>query len=137
MDLRDTLRRITLYVLGASALLTVVAFVTLGLHTGIGAAVGAVLGSLNWMAMRWVGKRLVIANDRGRLVWGGLLAVKMLAMLLVAWAVLATGVVDPIGFTIGLSGLVLGILASGFHAALFDGGASPIDPEAADMAEES
>lgn len=133
MDLRDTLRLITLYVLGASALLTVVTFVALGLTSGFGAAVGGVLGSANWMAMRWVGKKLVVANDRGRLVWGGLLAVKMLAMLVVAWAVLATGVVDPIGFTIGLSGLVLGILAGGFHTAA----ATPADPDATDMAEES
>jgi hypothetical protein len=117
MELQRTLRRITAYVVGSSVLLAAAAFLFGGTTMGLGAIVGAGLGTANWLAMRWVGGKLVVANDRGRLVWGGLLGFKMLAMLVIAWGVLATGVVDPAGFTIGLSGLVLGILAGGFHTA--------------------
>lgn len=117
MELRRTLRRITAYVVGSSVVLAAAAFLFGGITMGLGAIGGAALGIANWLAMRWVGGKLVVANDRGRLVWGGLLGFKMLVMLLVAWGVLATGVVDPAGFTIGLSGLVLGILAGGFHTA--------------------
>jgi hypothetical protein len=117
MDTRATFRRITLYVVAASALLTALSFALGGLTMGIAAAVGGALAVGNWMSMRWVGRRLVVANDKGRMVWGGLLAVKMLALMLIAWGILATGVVDPMGFTIGLGGLVLGILAGAFHTA--------------------
>lgn len=117
MPERSTLRRITFYVVGASVLLSAVAFLVGGVSMGFGAAVGGALAVANWIAMRWVGHRILIASDKGRLVYATLLAVKMAALLGVAWLILSTGKVDPTGFTIGLSGLVLGALAGAFHAA--------------------
>jgi hypothetical protein len=118
MPERHTLQRITLYVVGASVALTALAFILGGTRMGIGAVVGGTLGVLNWLAMRWVGERLLIANDKGRLVWGALLALKMAALLAITWTILSTGLVDPIGFTVGLSGLILGALAGAFHSAI-------------------
>ena len=118
-----TFRRITAYVVGASVALTLASLLFSGATTAIGAAVGGALAVANWFAMRFVGKRLLVANDKGRMVWGGLLGLKMLVLMIVAWAVLATGVVDPIGFSVGLGSLVLGILAGAFHAAAFQPGA--------------
>lgn len=131
---RHTLQRITLYVVGASVLLAALAFVAGGVAMGFGAVVGGTLAVLNWLAMRWVGQRLLIANDKGRLVWGTLLALKMALLLAITWMILSTGLVDPIGFTVGLSGLVLGALAGAFHAAASspasstDAGAPPTTP---------
>lgn len=117
MDTALTFRRITAYVAAASVVLTLAAFVIGGVTAAIGAAVGGALAIVNWFAMRFVGRRLIVANDKGRMVWGGLLGLKMLVLMIVAWGVLATGVVDPIGFSLGLGSLVLGILAGAFHVA--------------------
>jgi len=114
----NTMRRITGYVVGASALLVLVALVVGGLDMAIAALVGGIFSVSNWTAMRWVAQRLLVANDKGRAVWGTLLALKMGISLVVVWAILSTGSFDPIGFVIGLSGLVLGILAGTFHTAL-------------------
>lgn len=117
MDTALTFRRITLYVVGASVALTMASLLLGGATMAIGAAVGGALAVANWFAMRFVGRRLLLANDKGRMVWGSLLGLKMLVLMIVAWAVLATGVVDPMGFSVGLGSLVLGILAGAFHAA--------------------
>ena len=112
-----TLRRMTWYVAGAAALLAGLTFVFAGPWRGLGAAVGGAVAVANWLAMRWVGERLLRANDRGRMIWGTLLAVKMGATLGLIWLILATGWVDPMGFAVGMSGLVLGVLAGTFHLA--------------------
>jgi hypothetical protein len=114
---RRTLQRLTVYVLGASLVLTLIAFGIGGMDTGLGALVGAAFGSLNWIGMRWLAQRLMNANSSGRAVWGGLLVLKMALTLGVTWAILATGVVHPLGFAIGLSGLVLGLLLGAFRMA--------------------
>ncbi len=119
-----TMRRITGYVVGASALLALVALMLGGLDMAIAAVVGGAFSVANWSAMRWVANRILVANDKGRAVWGTLLALKMGISLFVVWAILSTGVIDPIGFVIGLSGLVLGILAGTFHTALSASGPS-------------
>lgn len=114
---RRTLQRITLYVVGASVALSAVMFAVGGVAMGTSALAGAAVAVANWLAMRWVGQRLLIANDKGRAVWGTLLAMKMAALLAIVWVILSTGLVDPTGFTVGLSGLVLGVLLGAFHSA--------------------
>ena len=114
----NTLRRITGYVIGASALLTAAALLLGGVSMGVGAAVGGVFAVVNWMAMGWLGKRLLVSNERGKALWGLLLAAKMGISMIVVWAILSTGAIDPIGFVIGLGGLVLGIVAGTFHSML-------------------
>jgi hypothetical protein len=112
---RRTLRRITLYIAGASALLTLATLAFGGVTMGLGAAVGGSVAVANWLAMPWVGERLVRANDKGRIIWSLLLVLKMAALLGIVALILSTGLVDPMGFTVGLSGLVLGALAGAFH----------------------
>jgi hypothetical protein len=104
-------------VVGASVFLTAVATAIGGLSMGIAAELGGALAVANWIAMRWVAHRILVANDKGRLVYATLLALKMGALLAITWVILSTGWVDPTGFTIGLSGLVLGVLAGAFHMA--------------------
>lgn len=117
MSQHHMLRRITAYVVGASVLLAAIAFALGGMHMGIGAMVGGGVAIANWFAMRWVAQRLLNASDQGKAIWGTLLALKMGALLAITWAILSTGVVDPTGFTIGLSGLVLGALGGALHTA--------------------
>ncbi|MCZ7681993.1 MAG: hypothetical protein M5U28_25645 [Sandaracinaceae bacterium] len=114
---RRTLSRITLYVAGTSALLALVMLAIGGVASGLGALAGGALAVANWLALRWVGLRILVASDKGRAVWSALLALKMGALLAIVWAILSTGLVDPTGFTVGLSGLVLGALLGAFHSA--------------------
>jgi hypothetical protein len=123
MDDRS-LKRITAYVIGTCAALSAVSLAAFGLGTGLGALAGGAIAVANWFAMRWVGRRLMVANDKGKAVWGALLALKMAALLGVIWAVLSTGVIDPTGFAIGLSGLPLGALLGALHTALSREGSS-------------
>ena len=134
MDARATFRRITVHVAAASGLLAAVALVVGGVASGLSALVGGGLAVANWLAMRWVGARLLVANERGRALLARLLAAKMAALLGVAALILSTGVVDATGFTVGLSGLVLGVLSGAFRTAL---GAEPGVTDGADPAEAS
>lgn len=119
------MRRITAYVVVASVLLSVVALTFGGFAMGIGAAVGGAFAVVNLLAMQWVGKRLLVASDKGKAIWGTLLAVKMFVAMFAVLAILSTGVIDPIGFTVGLSGLILGIVAGVLHGAVSSGPALP------------
>ncbi|MBZ0116517.1 MAG: hypothetical protein K8H88_05975 [Sandaracinaceae bacterium] len=117
MDAR-ALDRIARYVGLSGALLSAIAFLLGGAALGAGALVGAAMALANWQAVRWLGKQLLKANDKGKMIWGTLLAVKMTAVLVIVWLVLSTGWVDPVGFAIGMSALVVGALIGAFTSAL-------------------
>lgn len=128
---RRTLDLITRFVVIGSALLVSISFLVGGVDMGVGAVAGGTFATLNWMAMRWIGQRIVVANPRGRVVLGLLLAVKMFISLGVVAAILATRLIDPIGFVVGFSGLIVGIVAGVFLAAApaAPGAKSPSQPE--------
>ncbi|MGE0786471.1 MAG: hypothetical protein AB7S26_12445 [Sandaracinaceae bacterium] len=131
---RDTLNLISRFVLVGSALLIAFAFVLGGVQVGLGAIAGGVFAILDWTALRWLGERLMVANPRGRTLLGLLLAAKMALSLGAVAAILATRMVDPIGFVVGFSGLVVGIicgvfLSAGGGATAAAGGASEGEPD--------
>ena len=112
------LARMTAFVAVASLVLTALGWAFGGASIGFGALVGGVLAVANLYALRWLAERLLRADDRGKVLWSSVLAIKLAGVLGLAWAILATGMVNPIGFGLGLSGLVLGSLAGGFAAAM-------------------
>lgn len=114
------LDRVSRYVTGASLVLAGLAFVFGGLWVGFGALVGALFGCANWQAAQWLCRRLLRAHERGQMLWLSLLTFKMAAALGVVWAILSTGWVDVAGFAIGMSGLVVGLVAGAIHTALLD-----------------
>lgn len=120
---RDTLNLITRFVVIGSALLVAIAFLVGGPQMGVGAIAGGAFAVVNWLAMRWLGQRLMVANPRGRTFLGILLAAKMFVSLGVVALILATRLIDPIGFVIGFSGLIVGIVAGVFLAAAGAGSA--------------
>jgi uncharacterized membrane protein YbhN (UPF0104 family) len=108
---RKNLDLITRCVGIAAALLTALTFLVSGFDRGTGAIAGGAFSTLNWLAMRWLGRRLVLANPRGRALIGILLSVKMLVAMGVVALILASGLVDPLGFVAGFSALPAGIVA--------------------------
>lgn len=124
---RQTIERITKWVAGLSLPLIVVAFLLGGVEVAIGAAAGAALSVGNWMALRWMVHRILVASDRARAVLMLLLVVKM-GLVLVLSAVLLR-FVDAMGFTIGMGALVLGVLFGALQGHL-------LDPDTSDGASE-
>ena len=98
----------------AALVLTGLAFVLGGGSVGTGAAVGGIVAALDAWAITWLASRIVGgAGFIGRGFAAGLLGAKLVVLLAVCWALLARWGVDPIGFSVGLGALVLGMLYSG------------------------
>ena len=98
----------------AALVLTGLAFVLGGARVGVGAMVGGVVGILDAWAITWLASRIVsAAGFIGRGFAAGLLGAKLVVLLAVCWALLARWGVDPLGFSVGLGALVLGMLYSG------------------------
>ena len=98
----------------AALVLTGLAFVLGGAGIGVGAAVGGVVATLDAWAITWLASRIVNgAGFIGRGFAAGLLGAKLVVLLAVCWALLGRWGVDPLGFSVGLGALVLGMLYSG------------------------
>jgi hypothetical protein len=98
----------------AALLLTGLAFVLGGTVVGTGAAVGGIVAALDAWAITWLASRIVSgAGFIGRGFAAALLGAKLVILLAVCWALLARWGVDPLGFSVGLGALVLGMLYSG------------------------
>ena len=98
---------------------------------GIGAAVGGIVATLDAWAITWLASRIVNgAGFIGRGLAAGLLGAKLVVLLAVCWALLARWGVDPLGFSVGLGALVLGMLYSGAELSMREAQAAG-EPQAA------
>ncbi|MDH3818186.1 MAG: hypothetical protein OES21_06200 [Myxococcales bacterium] len=115
----------------AALALTGLAFVLGGVSIGIGAAVGGIVATLDAWAITWLASRIVNgAGFIGRGLAAGLLGAKLVVLLAVCWALLARWGVDPLGFSVGLGALVLGMLYSGAELSMREARAAG-EPQAA------
>lgn len=105
-----TLNRITLHVAAVGAVLSGGAFLVVGGAPAVGTLVGAVVAVANWLALRWVIGRVAKGSARTRAVLMTLLALKMGALMAVCYALIVRFDVHAIGFTVGISSLVVGLL---------------------------
>jgi len=103
------------HVAAAGLVVVGLAFLLGGTSVGTGAIVGAVVATLDAWAITWLASRIVDgAGFVGRGLAAALLGAKLVILLSVCWALLARWGVDPLGFSIGLGALVLGMLYTGF-----------------------
>jgi predicted Kef-type K+ transport protein len=73
-----------------------------------------VVATLDAWAIAWLAKRIVAGAGFLRSgVAAGLLGVKLVVLLAVCWALLSRWGVDPVGFSVGLGALVIGMLLAG------------------------
>jgi len=115
----------------AALVLTGLAFVLGGAGIGVGAAVGGVVATLDAWAITWLASRIVNgAGFIGRGFAAGLLGAKLVVLLAVCWALLGRWGVDPLGFSVGLGALVLGMLYSGAELSIREAQAAR-EPQAA------
>ncbi len=103
------------WVVTRSAVVAVVA--TLGslgfrdLSVTLGVGLGAVLALANFWALRWLMGRIVDRAAEGRARAGGLLAFKFVLLAAAVFLLLRTVSVSPIALAVGLSVVVLVIMA--------------------------
>ena len=102
------------YVAVAALVLVGLTFVLAGPRVGVGALVGGVVATVDAWAITWLAKRIVSgAGFIGSGMAAGLLGVKLVLLLAVCWALLARWGADPLGFSVGLGALVIGMLVAG------------------------
>ncbi len=109
----------------AAVVLTVLAFVLGGMRIGVGAAVGGSVAAIDAWVLTWLASRIVGgAGFLDRRVAAGLLGAKLVILLAVCWALLSRWGVDPLGFSVGLGALVLGMLYAGADLAMREANAA-------------
>ena len=119
---RRLLEKIDLYVFLWGAVITLSSTLLWDIPIFLGALAGSVLAALNWLGFRWVGVRMAATGNKKR--FGVFLAIKTIGILVAVALVMSFGRVSPIAFLVGLSSLVLGILARSAHQALTQGNAA-------------
>lgn len=102
------------YVAVAALVLTALGFVVGGISVGIGAAIGGVVAVLDTWAIIWLVTQIVLGGGVVRQgVAVALLVTKLGLVLAICWALLARWGADPVGFSLGLGALVVGMLYAG------------------------
>lgn len=102
-----------------AAVLVATAFAIWDTSRGIAALVGAVVGLLNWFALRWLTGRIVGSGEGSGVSKAGvsLLLVGKIGLLMAVVFVLINRVrVDPIGLAFGLGVLFIGPVVAGVIA---------------------
>ncbi len=107
--MNEALHRVTWTILASGAVVSGIAFALGGVATGVGALVGTGVATLNWLAIQQL-VRSALGSGTGRSAVTILLFVKMAALFGLCYWLLAVLRVDVLGFTFGMSALVLGVL---------------------------
>lgn len=116
--------RIPLYVSAFAAILVAVGF-AVSVETGIGAVGGAAVALLNAFALRWLVTSMIKAAPERRTGTSLTLMLKTGVILAISAGLLFGAHLDPIGFAIGVSALVLGLVLGATHFNLTGGDATP------------
>jgi hypothetical protein len=99
--------RILLATAAGGVLLTGLAFAIWGGQGALAAAVGATVATANWAATRFLGKASI---GKGKNPLLALMGFKTMALALVCWLCITRFHLHFLGFTVGISALVLGVL---------------------------
>jgi hypothetical protein len=104
--------RIVVAAAASGAVLSGLAFLVGGVDVGIGALAGSAVATANWAAIRYlVGRALDRKASKSSLIL--LLITKMTALFAVSYLVVVVGGVSALGFGVGVSALVLGLVIGG------------------------
>lgn len=106
--------RMTVFVAVLGLLTSVAALLLVGSQPALSVGVGAALALVNFLLLRSIVVRIVdgALHRKGPVI--GLLFLKMGGLMGLVYLAIARGWVEPIAFTVGLSSLVVGLIASSF-----------------------
>lgn len=81
----------------------------------VAALIGGILGMANFGVAAWSVSRLIAASAEGKkAMYGGLIMVKLTVLLAVVFICIHYLALEPVGFTLGYSAMVLALLVAGF-----------------------
>jgi hypothetical protein len=104
----------------AAVTLTVLAGVIGGTAVGLGAAVGGIVAWLDALVLIKLTGRIASGRVGSQRIAAVLLGTKLALLGAVCWALLARWGVNPIGFGVGFSAMVLGVLYAAFELSSAD-----------------
>ena len=113
MDKR-TAERMSVFIVGLGAALALGMYALSGPVAGRSAAIGAALSAANWFLLCYLVGTVVRGSVRARPLLLGLVLFKMAALMGLTAVFVATGLVQPIPFMVGLSSLACGLLVGSF-----------------------
>lgn len=111
---RAAAQRLTWYILALGAIAIAAVHGLRGAGAAQSAAVGVAVGLANWFSLRFIVGRVVRGDVRTQTRYALLLVAKMAGVLGVVLALIFSGWVEPVAFTIGISTMALGALLGSF-----------------------
>ncbi|MDH3726604.1 MAG: hypothetical protein OER77_03655 [Myxococcales bacterium] len=108
-------KQVMKFVALAGVTLALLAAVIGGTAVGVGAVVGAIVASLDALVLIKLTARIASGRVRSQRIAAVLLGAKLAVLGAVCWALLARWGVNPIGFGVGFSAMVLGVLYAAFE----------------------
>lgn len=103
-------KQVLKFVAVAAVALTLVAGAIGGVEVGVGAAVGGAVAWLDALVLLKLAMRITSGRVGSQRLAAVLLGVKLAVLGAVCWGLLARWGVNPIGFGVGFSAMVLGVL---------------------------
>lgn len=110
--------RFSYYVMALGLVVVLAVYGAMGLPAARSAAVGVCVGLANWYVLRFIVGRMLSGGQKSQLGAAALLFLKMGALIAGLFFLLRSGAVELIPFTIGVSTLVVGVLAAGLYHSL-------------------
>lgn len=107
--------RITISIVGLGILLAAVTYGVAGIYSGGSAAVGAIIAVANFYLFGWIADQVVKGSVRKRTGLMFLLVVKMGALMALIYFLISRHWIEPIGFMVGISALVIGVIVGSIH----------------------
>lgn len=108
--------RMTVFVAGLGLGTTLAALLLAGSHAAVSAATGAALALANFLLLRTIVQRIVLGDMHRKAPVIFLLFLKMGGVMALVYVVISRHWVEPIAFTVGLSSLVVGLIANSLFA---------------------
>jgi hypothetical protein len=106
--------RLTLSVAAFGVVISVASLSIGGTHAGLSTAGGSVLALLNLVVLRTIVSKVIEGDLHNKLPLLALIFVKMGVFMALVYSAITHHWVEPIAFTIGLSSLVVGLIAGSF-----------------------
>lgn len=110
--------RMTYYVVALGLIAVGAVYALMGIEAAKSTAVGVAVGLVNWFIQKFIVGRMLSGGQKSQLGAAGLLFLKMGLLMGGLFVLLRSGFVQLIPFTVGISTLVVGVIAGGLVQSL-------------------
>src|SRR5262245_52822695 len=100
---RSAVERVTWFILGLGAAVTIAAYGLAGREAAVSTAAGSAVAVANWSLLRFIVARVVSGTVKNQAAFGFVLVAKMGALMGLIFVLLHSGLVQSIPFVVGVS----------------------------------